>query len=177
MNSPGGTFLVLGVGNVLLRDEGVGVRVARDVAALGPGAVPAGTEVVDGGTLGLDLLPVVAGAAAMVMVDAVNLRAEPGTVGVLRDEQLHAALAQHGSPHQVGIGDLVAAARLARSVPARVALVAIQPERIESGLELTPAVEAAVPSAVQAVLRELEAFAATLATGPDEGPGAVAEAR
>ena len=169
-------LLVLGVGNVLLRDEGVGVRVARDLAALGPGPMPAGTEIVDGGTLGLDLLPMIEDAAAIVMVDAVNLRSEPGTVRVLRASELHAALAQHVSPHQVGVGDLLAAARLAGTLPDRVSLVAIQPERIEIGLELTPLVEAAVPVAIEAVLRELETFAAVPAAAPDAVPGAVAVA-
>lgn len=159
MTSTGRALIVLGVGNVLLRDEGVGVRVAREVAALPAGQLPPGTEVVDGGTLGLDLLPMIEDAAAIVMVDAVNLRSEPGATRVLRDEELHSALAQHVSPHQVGVGDLLAAARLAGSLPDRVSLVAIQPELIEIGLELTPAVEAAVPFAVDLVRRELAALA------------------
>jgi hydrogenase maturation protease len=164
-------LLVLGVGNVLLRDEGVGVRVAREIAALPAGQLPPGTEVVDGGTLGLDLLPMIEDAAAIVMVDAVNLRSEPGATRVLRDEELHTALAQHVSPHQVGVGDLLAAARLAGSLPERVSLVAIQPEVIEIGLELTPAVEAAVPIAVDLVRRELAALAMGLVV---PGPGGAA---
>jgi hydrogenase maturation protease len=154
------TLLVLGVGNVLLRDEGVGVRVAREVAELGPDAVPPGTRVVDGGTLGLDLLPMIEDAAGVVMVDAVNLRVTPGAVAVLRGPELHAALAQHVSPHQVGVGDLLSAARLAGALPDLVALVAVQPELIEIGLDLTPLVEAAVPAAVGLVRQELEAMAA-----------------
>lgn len=159
MTATRGGLLVLGVGNVLLRDEGVGVRVAREIAALPPDQLPPGTEVVDGGTLGLDLLPMIEDAAAIVMVDAVNLRSDPGATRVLRDEELHSALARHVSPHQVGVGDLLAAARLAGSLPDRVSLVAIQPELIEIGLELTPAVEAAVPVAVGLVRRELAALA------------------
>jgi hydrogenase maturation protease len=154
------TLLVVGVGNVLLRDEGVGVRVAREVAELGPDAVPPGTRVVDGGTLGLDLLPMIEDAAGVVMVDAVDLRVAPGAVAVLRGPDLHAALAQHVSPHQVGVGDLLSAARLAGALPDLVALVAVQPELIEIGLDLTPLVEAAVPAAVDLVRQELEAMAA-----------------
>jgi hydrogenase maturation protease len=71
----------------------------------------------------------------------------------------------HVSPHQVGIGDLLAAARLAGTLPERVSLVAIQPEAIEVGLDLTPAVAAAVPLAATLVRDELAALAvsATLA--------------
>jgi hydrogenase maturation protease len=153
-------LLVLGVGNILLRDEGVGVRVAREVAALGPDAVPPGTRIVDGGTLGLDLLPMIEDAAGVVMVDAVDLRIRGGAVAVLRGSELHAALAQHVSPHQVGVGDLLGAARLAGALPAHVSLVAIQPERIEVGMELTPAVEAVVTDAVELVVRELREIVA-----------------
>jgi hydrogenase maturation protease len=160
-----GPLLVLGVGNVLLRDEGVGIHVVRRLEALGADALSPGTRIVDGGTLGLDLLPMLEDAAAVVMVDAVNLRLAPGAVDVLRGTDLHTALAGHISPHQVGVGDLLAAARLAGSLPARVSLVAIQPEAIEIGLELTPAVEAAVPVAVELALAELRAFAGSRPTG------------
>ncbi|HYM84063.1 MAG TPA: hydrogenase maturation protease [Candidatus Dormibacteraeota bacterium] len=163
------TLLVLGIGNILLRDEGVGVRVVREVAELGPERLPPGTDVVDGGTLGLDLLPMLEDAAAVVLVDAVDLRAAPGTVHVMRDRELHAPLAQHVSPHQVGVGDLLAAARLAGRLPDLVSLVGIQPGAIEIGLEPTPEVEAAVGVAVARVLEELEAFAAAL--GVDAGSG------
>lgn len=161
----GGT-LVLGVGNVLLRDDGVGVHVARALLAGETGAageappLPAATRVVDGGTLGLDLLPMVEDAAAVVLIDAVDLREPPGTVEVLRGHALHGALAMHVSPHQVGIGDLLGAARLAGTLPGRVSLVAIQPGAIEVGLELTPEVAAAVPVAVGRVHDELAALAA-----------------
>ena len=164
-----GETLVLGVGNILLRDEGVGVHVARVLAAAAADGDAAGrvdpqlsaTRIVDGGTLGLDLLPMIEDAAAVVMIDAVDLRSAPGTVAVLRDDALHGALARHVSPHQVGIGDLLSAARLAGTLPGRVSLVAIQPEAIEIGLELTPAVEAAVPIAAARVRDELAALAST----------------
>jgi hydrogenase maturation protease len=163
----------MGVGNILLRDEGVGVRVARELhrlAASGHVAVPPGTRVVDGGTLGLDLLPLIDDSRALLMVDAVDLGGPPGTVAVLHADELHAALAGHVSPHQVGIGDLLAAARLMGTLPEAVALVAIQPGEITIGLELSAGVEAAVPAAVRAAVGELRRLAA-MATG-GSGPGA-----
>ena len=150
--------LVLGIGNILLRDEGVGVVVARRIEAAreaGDMVMPANTRVVDGGTLGLDLLPMIGDATQVVMVDAVDLKQAPGTVSVLRDEAVQAALSGHVSPHQIGVGDLVAAARLMGIMPPRLTLVGIQPGEIAIGLELTEAVEAAVDVAIDLVRREL----------------------
>jgi hydrogenase maturation protease len=159
-----GGALVLGLGNVLLRDEGVGVHLAQALLEAGAAneatALPAAVRVVDGGTLGLDLLPLIEDAAAVVLIDAVDLGAAPGTIEVLRGDALQGALALHVSPHQVGVGDLLGAARLAGSLPERTSLVAIQPGAIEVGLELTPEVAAAVPTAVEVVLRELAGMVA-----------------
>ncbi len=158
MSQPDGPLLVIGVGNVLLRDEGVGVRIVRELERLasnGSIALPAGTRLVDGGTLGLDLLPMIADARALVLVDAVDIDRDPGALTVLRGDEIHGALAGHVSPHQVGISDLVAAARLMGVLPDEVALVGVQPDAIEIGLELTGPVEAAVPLAVATVEAEL----------------------
>jgi hydrogenase maturation protease len=171
MSRPDGPILVIGVGNVLLRDEGVGVRVARELHRLGSTghvAVPSGTRVVDGGTLGLDLLPLIEDSRALLIIDAVDLRQPPGTVDVIHGDALQDSFSGHVSPHQVGIGDLLAAARLMGTLPRAVALVGIQPGEIAVGLELTDAVEAAVPAAVQAAVDELRSLAAAAgASGPD----------
>jgi len=152
----GGFPLVLGVGNVLLQDEGVGVAVAR-LLSDDPGSLPPETRVVDGGTLGLDLLPLIADSGAMVLIDAVSLGRAPGTITVLRDGEIHGALAGHVSPHQVGVSDLVAAARLMGQLPDHVTLVGIQPGTIAIGLDLTAAVAAAVPEAMAIARAELAA--------------------
>lgn len=149
--------LVLGVGNLLLRDEGVGVHVVRAIeqlVATDDGAFPVGTRVVDGGTLGLDLLPLLEDADAVVLVDAANLRQAPGTVAVVRGDDLASAITGHLSVHQVGIGELLSAARLTGSLPAHVALVAIQPAEITPGLDLTPDVAAAISRASELVRAE-----------------------
>ncbi len=160
-DAPGtGHLLIVGIGNVLLRDEGVGVHVAQALA--GEGRLPPGTQVVDGGTLGLDLLPRIQDAGALILVDAVNLRTHPGDLRTLHGDAIHGVLAGHVSPHQVGIGDLVAAARLLGRLPADVTLVGIQPAVIEVGLDLSDAVAAAVPVAVQTVYDEAWRAAAAL---------------
>ena len=157
-----GPILLVGVGNVLLGDEGVGVHVARRLEAR-LAELPAGIRIVDGGTLGLDLLPLLADAQSAVIVDAVDIGAQPGTVAVLRGDEIVEALGGSLSAHQVGVGDLLAVARLTGSLPQRVALVGIQPARIEVGLELTQAVREALPLAVEAARRELAAAALEMA--------------
>lgn len=164
MSLPTGELLVLGVGNVLMRDEGVGVHVAREIAR-DQSSIGGDVHVVDGGTLGLDLLPLIADARAVVLIDAVDLRAEPGTVTVLRGNAVHGALGGHLSPHQVGLGDLVAVGRLTGALSEPVVLVGIQPAAVEVGLDLTTECAAAVPRAIDAVRAELAALHAPAGAG------------
>lgn len=151
--------LVLGIGNLLMGDEGVGVHVVRQLLADGP-PVARDVRVVDGGTLGLDLLPLVSDADALIVVDAVELRAEPGTVRVLRGSELDGAMGGHLSVHQVGLADLLAVGRLTGHLPARVALVAIQPATIDVGVELSPQCRAAVAIALDMVRAEIDSLRA-----------------
>ncbi len=156
--------LVIGIGNILLRDEGVGVRVVEELQRLvsaGRIDVPPGTRFVDGGTLGLELLAMIDVRSPLILVDAVNLRQAPGSVAVIRGDAIEGTLAGHVSPHQVGVADLVAAARLMGVLPVDASLVGIQPLEIEIGLDLTPGVEAAVPAAIAAVCDELRRYCGT----------------
>lgn len=156
--------LVVGIGNILLRDEGVGVRVVLELerrAADHQLDVPPGTRFIDGGTLGLELLPLIATASTLVLVDAVNLGQSPGSVTVIRGDAIEGTLAGHVSPHQVGVADLVAAARLMGVFPDAASLVGIQPAAIDIGLDLTPEVEAAVVDAMARVCTELRQYSET----------------
>ncbi len=156
--------LVIGIGNILLRDEGVGVRVVEALqrqAAEDRLDVPPGTAFVDGGTLGLDLLHLIAATSTLILVDAVGLGPAPGSVTVIRGDAIEGTLAGHVSPHQVGVADLVAAARLMGVMPADASLVGIRPAEIDIGLALTPPVEAAVPEAIAAVCDELRRYCRT----------------
>lgn len=160
--SPAASPLVIGIGNILLRDEGVGVWVVRELERLvaeGQLEVPPGTRFVDGGTLGLELLPMFAGTSVLVLVDAVNLDRPPGSVAVLRGDAIEGTLAGHVSPHQVGVADLVAAARLTGVMPRASSLVGIQPAWIDIGLELTPAVATALSAGLALVCAELRRYA------------------
>ncbi len=154
--------VVIGVGNVLLGDDGVGVRV---VEALGrsaehdPGALPPGTRLLDGGTLGLDLLPDVEDAGALVLVDAVDLGHAPGTVTVVRGERLTTAGGFRALSRQGGVGELLATARLLAILPPEVVLVGVQAGSISVGPGLSRGVVAALPAAVEAVRRTAHGMA------------------
>ncbi len=151
-------ILVVGVGNVLLRDEGVGLHVLAELARryrFGPH-----TELLDGGTSGIELLRHVTGRELCLFIDAMQSGAPPGTVTVFRDQQVGARLSSRISPHQLGLSDLLAAALLTGETPKRVVLVGIEPAVLDPGVDLSPPVARAVPEAMRRVIAELAAHGA-----------------
>lgn len=129
---------VIGLGNILLRDEGLGVRA---VEALGKRFdFPEEVRLIDGGTLGLDLLPLIEGVEKVLFVDAADLKKEPGSIAVIEDRKIPSLLEPKLSLHHVGLSDLLFAARFMGNQPAKVALIGMQPETMEMGLELSPMV-------------------------------------
>lgn len=152
------TVVILGVGNLLLSDEGFGVHVVRELERQAT-VLPQSVVVVDGGTLGLELLPIVQDADALVLVDAIDLGRAPGTLSSFLGAEIEATLNRHVSPHQVGAADLIGVARLTGVLPERTALVGVQPQSLDFSLELTSPVRAALPRAVQEVLAVAREFA------------------
>lgn len=145
-------ILVLGLGNTLLTDEQVGVRVAEAVGS-DPRAAALGIRALDGGTMGLTLLVEMEDAAAMVVIDAANLGGAPGTVQAFEGAEMDHFLRTRGrNPHDIGLDDMLDGLRLRGAMPERRALVGIQPERLTVGEAMTPAVAAAVAPAAEAVL-------------------------
>lgn len=147
-----GGVLVLGVGNVLMGDDGLGPMVAAALRRE-PGLLPAGTLVLDGGTQGLMLLPLLDGHRALLVVDAVDMGPWAGAVTVLRGSACEGALGQRFSVHQVALADLLAAARLT-GFAGEVSVVGVRPQRVDAGLGLSAAVMAALPEALAAARAE-----------------------
>ena len=146
------TILVLGLGNVLRSDDGVGVMWSGPLRP-GPWSLAAGVEYVFAtATLGLALLPEIEAVQGLIVVDAARFGGAPGEVRVFEaaamDEQLGVA---RGSAHEVALSDLMGAARLNDSLPNKRALVGVAPDSMGWGLEPTPAVAASVPAACAAV--------------------------
>jgi hydrogenase maturation protease len=145
--------LVLGLGNILLGDEGVGVRVVERLQEFYE--FPQEVQVLDGGTLALDLLPYVEDTDRLLVIDALEMDAEPGTIARLEGDQVPAFLGVKISPHQMGLADLLAAARLRDLFPKQLVLWGVQPGVMRPGLELSSAVAAQVEVLVSRVLAEL----------------------
>jgi hydrogenase maturation protease len=145
--------LVLGLGNILLGDEGIGVWVVESLGR--EFGFPPEVATLEGGTLGLDLLPRLDGVERLLLVDAVKLGREPGEIVRLEGDAVPAALDVKISPHQVGVQDLLAAARLMGREPSRVVLWGMEPERLDPGTGFSPRVAEALPRLREGVLDEL----------------------
>lgn len=147
------TTLVLGLGNILLGDEGVGARVAERLQALY--CFPEGTRVLEGGTLALDLLPDVEDTDRLLVIDAVDMGAAPGEMVRIVDEDVPVFLSIKVSPHQMGLADILSAARLRGRTPEKLVLWGIQPGVIDATLELSRPVATQVDVLVENILADL----------------------
>jgi hydrogenase maturation protease len=149
-------ILVLGIGNPVMTDDGIGVRVVQSIEErfLFPGQV----TVLDGGTLGLDLLPRVEAAERLLIVDALDTGAPPGTLVRLSGAQIPPALEARLSPHQIGLQELLSVASLLGHSPGETVLWGVQPESIQMALGLSACVEAQLEPLVGKVLEELAAW-------------------
>jgi hydrogenase maturation protease len=147
--------LVLGIGNTLLCDDGVGVHVVN--ALRREPDLPPGVELVDGGTLSFTLAGAVATAQTLVVVDAADLQAPAGTLRVFVGEEMdqRLAFARRSSVHEVSLFDLMAVSRLSGDWPQHRALVAIQPGRLGWGEVPSCEVSEAIPAACRSVVQLL----------------------
>lgn len=152
--SPAGA-LVLGIGNLLLTDEGVGIHVVRYLARHHAG-LP-GVDYVDGGTLNFLLAPRIGDVAQLVVVDAANLGATPGTRRFFEGEAMDRFLHGKGrSAHEVGLLDLLTMTRLVGRLPAQRALIGIQPASLDWGDQPSPLVASAIAPAAQEAVSLIE---------------------
>lgn len=147
------TTLVLGLGNTIMSDDGIGPKVIEQLQQ-GAG-LPEGVTLLDGGTLGLDLLPFLEGIQRLIIVDAVNIGKPAGTCVRLAGDDVPMALETKLSPHQMGMKDLLAVARLMGQLPEEIVLIGVQPACLEMDTELTESVAAAIPTLLTMVQAEL----------------------
>ena len=145
-----GETLIIGLGNPLRGDDGVGVRV---VQALAEQALPAGVEVVDGGTQGLGIVNLMEGRQCVILVDAADLGTKPGQFARFTLDEAHLlGDDQHLSIHAAGPRDALLLAKALDCLPDTVILFGVQPANVEWDSTLSPEVEAAVPAVIEAVL-------------------------
>lgn len=145
--------LILGVGNLLLSDDGIGVRVIQKLQE--EHNLPEEIQVVDGGTCGLDLLQFLEGVENLIVVDAANIGKPAGTIQRLEGDQVPVFLAQKVSPHEINLPELLFSAKLIGIYPQKVVVLGIQPQSIETSLDLTPPVAAKLDELVKLVLVEI----------------------
>ena len=150
---PSRDVLILGLGNRLMSDDAAGPLVVERLMQ----DCPPGARVLDGGTCGMALLPEIEASGGFIAVDAASLDAAPGTVAIFEGRGMDRMLGGvKKTAHEVALSDLIGAAMLSGSCPARRALVAVQPQTIALGLEPTPPVAAAIPEMIAAILSILE---------------------
>jgi len=140
--------LILGIGNTLLSDEGAGIHALNLLQSSHPDLQ--NLTYIDGGTLSFTLAAYIEDCDNLVVFDAAELKAPPGTVRTMAGGEMDAFLgAARRSPHEVGLLDLFDIARLTESLPKNRALIGIQPATIEWGMSPTPAVAKGLPVAVE----------------------------
>lgn len=147
--------VVLGIGNTILSDEGVGVRAAE--ALQERFELPEGVEVIDGGTAGMELLGPLSGTDVLVVLDAVMGGQPPGSVVKLAGNEVPVFFRTKLSPHQVSICDVLAGLEFSGDLPSDLVLIGIEPQNLDLGLELTPAVAERIPQMVAMAVAELAA--------------------
>jgi hydrogenase maturation protease len=148
--------LVLGIGNTLLSDEGVGVHVAQYLQSSLPPSE--NIEILDGGTLSFTLAVPIENADALIVVDAAQLKSPPGSLQVFEGRAMDEFLMgnRRSSVHEVSLNDLMSIAILAGHWPEKRALVAIQPEKVDWGDEPTENVQSVIPEACRRIEGLLE---------------------
>nr|WP_320145427.1 HyaD/HybD family hydrogenase maturation endopeptidase [uncultured Anaeromusa sp.] len=152
---------VLGVGNILLGDEGVGVRAVEQLQK--EGDYSAAVQLLDGGTLGMELLRFLKGTKRLLLLDAVQGDQKPGTLYCLRDSEVEAHLSGALSVHDLGLKDVLAVLKLLEAPVEEVVLLGVQPQTLAVGMELSEPVSEALTALIQAACTQVRQWQAEVA--------------
>jgi len=135
-------IMVMGVGNVLLSDEGLGVHFLNQLALT---SLPPEVELLEGGTAGLELIHLISEVDYLIVIDAINAHAEPGAIFKFHPQDIRVFPEQYEiSFHQVGILEVLAMADLLGQAPKTV-IFGVQPKNMDWGMSLSPEIEAVFP--------------------------------
>lgn len=146
------TYVVLGLGNTLHSDDGIGPQAIEKLRS--DARVPADVALIEGGTLGLELLTYIWGCSYLLVLDAVDAGQPPGTLIRMTNQEVQ-TLPGKGNAHQLGVADLLVALRVLTSRTPEVVLLGVQPASTDWGTELSPAVAAVLPALADAAVAEL----------------------
>lgn len=153
-------ILLMGLGNLLLGDEGLGVQALQRL--LKRYRLPPEIEAIDGGVMGLELVNYFEGVDDLLVIDAVRAGKAPGELVRLEGDDIPAMLAVKLSMHQVGLQEVLGVAELMGTMPRRLVVWGIEPQLLTPGVELSPAVEHQLDALVEAVAGELRGWGAEL---------------
>jgi hydrogenase maturation protease len=148
-----GRTLVVGLGNPLMADDGLGLAALERLRE--EWDVPADVTLVDGGTWGMMLLPLIEETEELLLLDAVRAARSPGTLIRLERGELPRYFSHKISPHQIDLREVLAVAELRGRLPARIAVIGVEPEVVEMRYGLSPSVEERVDEAVNAAVDRL----------------------
>ncbi len=146
--------LVLGLGNILLSDEGAGIKAIEELSRRHD--VSEAVDIIDGGTMGLELLPYFEGRSHVLIVDAVKTGKPPGTI--VRIDDPPAYFSAKTSPHQIGLSDVMGTAAILGHLPQHIVLFGIEPKRLSTNLDLSAEVDQNIHRLVGMVVAELKAI-------------------
>ena len=146
-------IVILGVGNLLLSDEGVGVHVAHKLMEM---ELPAGVEVIEGGTDGFRLMNVVTEADRLIVVDAVKGGSPPGSIYRFDIKDAPSSPDVYKtSVHQIGILEIVHLSELIGQTP-ETTVIGVEPKSLEMGMALSPEVQEKIPKIIELILEEVK---------------------
>lgn len=148
--------LVLGVGNILLSDEGLGVRAVEELKK--NYTFSSHVELMDGGTLGMDLLYFMEGFDRLLIVDAVLGGSPPGTLYKFEGEEVKTYFRKKVSAHELGIQEVLGLAEITGKKPSEVVLIGMEPENLDISLELSPTVRERLPTLLEEILKQLKSW-------------------
>jgi hydrogenase maturation protease len=145
---------VFGIGNILLSDDGVGVHAVNKLGS--EFQFSGNVELIDGGTKGLDLLPLFENRDRVLIIDAANFNKEPGTIDTVEGDNIPSFLSQKLSVHQIGLPDMLFAAKLMEIMPSEMCLIGIQPLSMETSAEMSELINGKMGALIGSVLEKLK---------------------
>lgn len=145
-------ILILGIGNILLKDEGVGVHVVKKLKEF---SLPDNAEVIDGGTAGLDLIDFLANRKKVIVIDAVKAGEKPGTIYRLTEKNLNIKPKAIMSFHEIDFLHALYMSEVMGNKPEETIVIGVEPKDMSDGLELSPEIEERIPEIIKVVMKEL----------------------
>lgn len=158
---------VIGVGNPLMTDDGIGLEALRRLQVRW--SLPPDVDLVDGGTWGMNLLHVFEEADAVILLDAIRAKVPPGSLVVLERDQLPRLFAHKLSPHQIDLQEILALLELRGTLPERIVAVGLCPDRVEMGVGLSEAAMAGMEAMEEATVERLRDWGYAASPADDEG--------